>query len=179
MSEQIERESEAQIRRATVADAEQLAPFAARVFHETFAADSNPDDMALYLATVLTPARFAEEIADPQCAFFLAHVRGVLAGYLKLRTGYLPDCVTDPTALELSRLYVAREWHGRGIAHDLMRLTLAFARENDHRSIWLGVWDRNPRARAFYAKWNFREIGSHPFQFGTELQSDLVCIRPV
>lgn len=167
------------IRPALPDDIDRLAPFAARVFHDTFAADSDPADMERYLAAAFAPTQLAAEIADPACVFRLAHVDAALVGYLKLRRAAVPACVVGQAPLELSRLYVTREWQGRGIAAALMHAALDYARERGYRTMWLGVWDRNPRARAFYSKWRFREVGEHAFQFGNELQSDLVYARAV
>lgn len=158
-------------------DAERLAPFAARTFYDAFAALTNPDDMRLYLAEAFTVERQRAEIADPNCRFFLAELDHQLLGYAKLRTGYVPSCVTQPAPIELNRMYLDPEWKGRGIADRLMQACLDAARRGGFQTIWLGVWDRNPRARRFYARWGFVEIGTHPFQFGNDPQTDLVAVR--
>jgi ribosomal protein S18 acetylase RimI-like enzyme len=74
---------------------------------------------------------------------------------------------------------VVSDAKGKGAAHELMN---ACVDEMVHRGsdvIWLGVWDRNPGAIAFYKKFNFREIGEHVFPLGTDPQRDIVMARPV
>ena len=91
-------------------------------------------------------------------------------------TDHIPDCVTGPEPIELWRFYVDRPWHGRGIAQALMERVKAAARERGAKTLWLGVWERNDRARAFYAKCGFADAGEHIFLFGTDPQTDRVMV---
>ncbi len=75
---------------------------------------------------------------------------------------------------ELHRIYVASEWHGRGVAGDLMRQVIAAAVESGADCVWLGVWEHNPRAIAFYRKFGFRVVGDHSFMLGNDRQRDLI-----
>ncbi|MDQ2855211.1 MAG: GNAT family N-acetyltransferase, partial [Acidobacteriota bacterium] len=43
--------------------------------------------------------------------------------------------------------------------------------------LWLGVWEHNGRARAFYRKWKFVEFGEHIFQLGEDPQNDILMAR--
>ncbi len=135
--------------------------------------------MQLHLERAYAVAHIAAEIVNPKNDYFLAHVDSELAAYLKLRHGYVPECVEDRAAFELNQLYVDSSWHGRGLAADLMELALAETRRRGHRTLWLGVWEFNPRARAFYEKCGFRHVGEHPYQFGNDPQTDMVMIRAV
>ena len=165
------------IRRATPEDAGLLAEFGARTFSETFAADNNPEDMAAYLAASFNPARQTAELNDPASAFFIAEVGGRAAGYAQLQAGEPPEGVEGPKPVELVRLYVSREWLGRGAGEALMRACLDAARRAGHETIWLGVWERNGRAQAFYRKWDFRAVGEHVFQLGSDPQRDILMER--
>jgi diamine N-acetyltransferase len=167
------------VRHATVEDAALLAELAARTFAETFAADNSAEDMAAYLASSFGRAQQAAELADPQCVVLIAEIDGVAAGYAKLHAGPPPQSVTDQKSVELVRLYVSREWLGRGVGAALMRVCISEAMEQDYRTIWLGVWEHNSRARDFYQKWNFREVGEHIFQLGDDSQRDIVMERSI
>jgi len=167
------------IRRGKLADAALLSELGARTFSETFAADNTSEDMATYIATSFNVARQTAELDDPASIFLIAEVDGHAAGYAKLHNGEPETCVEGPNPVELVRLYVLRDWLGRGIGEQLMRACLDEARQAGHETIWLGVWERNGRAQAFYRKWNFRTIGEHMFQLGSDLQRDILMERPL
>ena len=162
------------VRQATAADAELLAELGARTFSETFAADNTAEDMAAYLASSFGPALQAAELAEPQSIFLIAEVKGIAAGYAKLKPGEPPHGVTVDQPIELVRLYVAHEWLGRGVGAALMQVCIDQSREKGHRTLWLGVWEHNTRAHAFYRKWKFRDVGRHIFQLGADVQTDIL-----
>ena len=165
---------EVQIRRADSSDAELLAELGARTFTETFAAENTPEDMGAYLAQSFTTARLSEELADPKAVFLLAFVEGEAAGYAKLYQGEPPPCVEGESPVELARLYVLRKWLGGGVGGALMQRCLDEARASGSRVMWLGVWEKNFRAQAFYRKWGFAPVGEHVFQLGADAQTDWV-----
>ena len=165
------------IRRGTLADAALLSEFGASTFSETFAADNSPEDLTAYLATSFNLSQQTAELEDPASTFLIAEVGGRAAGYAMLRESEPEDGVEGANPVELVRLYVSRDWHGRGIGEQLMRACIDVARQAGYETIWLGVWERNARAQAFYRKWNFRTVGEHMFQLGSDLQRDLVMER--
>lgn len=162
------------IRRATPADANLLAEFGARTFSDTFAADNTPEDMAAYLAAAFSPSMQAAELADPRATLLVAEAEGEVAGYAHLRAGEAPGCVSGDKPVEIVRLYAGRAYHGRGVGAALMRACLEAAQEAGGATLWLGVWERNARARAFYGRWGFREVGAHEFRLGTDMQTDIL-----
>ena len=87
-----------------------------------------------------------------------------------------PACVAGEAPIELQRFYVDRAWHGRGIAQRVMAAARDAARQLGGRTFWLGVWERNPRAIAFYEKCGFRDVGSHAFRLGGDLQTDRIMV---
>jgi ribosomal protein S18 acetylase RimI-like enzyme len=167
------------IRPATVADAPALAELAARTFTDTFAADNRPEDLSAFLAQTYGVEQQTAELSDPETTTLLAEAGGAAIGFAQLRPGRVPDCVGGPAPLELQRFYVDRRWHGRGVAQQLMRAVLGVASDRGGRTLWLGVWERNVRAIAYYAKSGFVDVGSHPFQLGGDLQTDRIMVRPL
>lgn len=165
------------IRRGTVEDAALLSELGARTFAETFAADNTPEDLAAYMATSFNVAQQTAELNDPASTFLIAELDGRAAGYAKLHAGEPEQGVEGAKPVELVRLYVSREWLGRGVGEQLMRACLDQARQAGHETIWLGVWERNARAQAFYRKWNFRPVGEHEFRLGADLQRDILMER--
>ena len=172
------------VRPATIADAPLLSRLGAATFRETFERENTPEDMARYLGETFTPERQAAEIADPASTVLLAQRDGTpddaeLIGYVHLVSGPAPAAVQGPAPLELKRLYVARAWHGQGVAQALMDAALDAARSQGAQTLWLGVWERNPRAAAFYQKYGFTRVGEHTFMLGADAQTDWLLARPV
>ena len=167
------------IRRATADDASLLAELGARTFQETFAADNTADDMAAYLASNFTPTQQAAELAHPASTFLIADVEGVAAGDARLHAGEAAEGIKGTEPIELVRLYVSSEWFGRGVGETLMRSCVDEARRAGYKTLWLGVWERNARAQAFYHKWDFRAVGEHTFPLGSDLQRDILMERPI
>jgi ribosomal protein S18 acetylase RimI-like enzyme len=154
------------IRRASLGDAARLAELAARTFHDTFAVHNRAEDMDAYMSTAYGEAIQREELADRDRITLLVEENGVLIGYAQLRLS-IPE-------IEIGRFYVDRGYHGRGIAQSLMNAIFDLARDLGATRIWLGVWERNARAIAFYEKCGFRDCGSQPFLLGSDLQTDRV-----
>jgi ribosomal protein S18 acetylase RimI-like enzyme len=167
------------IRRATPADAEPLAELALRSFTEAFAAQNDPDDVAAYTARVYGPAQQAAEIANPGIITLIGEVEGRMAAYAQVRRGTTAPGVDDPGAVELMRFYVDAPWHGRGVAGRMMDAVLRAAREQGAGTVWLAVWEHNPRAMAFYLKRGFRVVGAHDFWLGSDRQNDHVMTRRI
>jgi diamine N-acetyltransferase len=164
------------IRTATRDDAQRLSEFASRTFRETFAAQNTPENMEAYLSYAFSDARQSAEIKDPNTITLLADEDGTLVGYAQLATRMPPLCVPDRGAIELVRFYVDRACHGRGIAQQLMQ-AVEHAAVARGQAIWLGVWEHNLRAIAFYQKCGFADVGSHEFLLGTDRQTDRIMWR--
>lgn len=165
------------IRRATDDDASRLAEFARRTFIETFAPENTADDMALHVAKSFGPDIQLSEIRDAAMTTLVAELGSTMAGFAQVREGPPPACVTGDAPIELRRFYVDRPFHGRGLARALMSAVDDVARQLGGRTLWLGVWERNPRAIAFYTKCGFVDVGAHAFIFGTDEQTDRVMAR--
>ena len=177
-------EAGVKIRRAEIRDAASLSELGAMTFRDTFEAENSREDMARYLTDAFTPEVQATEITDPAGIVLLAEHDGesgdaTLVGYAHLVSGKVPEAVQGRAPLELKRLYVARAWHGRGVAQALMQAAIDAARARGAQTLWLGVWERNSRALAFYAKYGFVRVGEHTFVLGADAQTDWVLARPI
>ncbi|MGI9233159.1 MAG: GNAT family N-acetyltransferase [Woeseiaceae bacterium] len=167
------------IGRGSIDDAAELASFAARNFENAFSADNDPDDLQAHLAGMYNPARQAEELADPLVTTILARSSGELVAFAQVRRSVAPTCVKQAAPIELHRFYVDRPAHGTGLASKLMQAVHQAAHEFHGLHIWLGVWEKNPRAIAFYMKENFVDVGSTLYTVGTDKQTDRVLVTPV
>ena len=160
------------IRYATIEDAKMLVELAARTFYDAFAVTNTPENMAAYMSEAFTLERISWELSDPRAKTLIAEMEGAPVGYAKIIDAEAPDCVRFRPSMEIVRLYVDQQFHGRGIAHSLMQACLDEAARTGHCGVFLGVWEHNPRAQAFYRKWGFEIVGSHIFQMGDDPQTD-------
>jgi GNAT superfamily N-acetyltransferase len=167
------------VRHANGRDAELLARLGAETFSETFGPDNTPENMAAYLTASFGPEIQAAELADPSSVFLLAEADGIPAGYARLREGPPPPAITGSRSIEIVRFYACTPWIGRGLGAILMEACVQEAVRRGCDTLWLDVWEKNQRARRFYRKWGFTEVGTQPFQLGDDLQTDLLMQRPV
>jgi ribosomal protein S18 acetylase RimI-like enzyme len=164
------------IRLAVSDDAAALAALGAKTFQDTYAAFNTAENMALHVAAAFSPERQRAEIEDPNGFVLVAHVLELI-GYAHVTHEIVPPAVGDVHALEIKRFYVDRAWHGLGVAQRLMTETFKAAAERGAATIWLSVWDRNPRAIAFYRKVGFVDAGFVSFRLGNEMQNDFLMVK--
>lgn len=155
-----------------------LAELAATTFPLACPADEPQADIDAHIATELTPARFAERLADPTHTILLASDGG-LQGYVVLVAEEPADpevaaALTHSPTTELSKCYVRLVHHGAGIAGELLASALA---TTSTPGMWLGVSSLNFRAQGFYRKQGFGPVGHKNFTVGSQTYRDLVMER--
>lgn len=164
----------AELRRAVPRDAPSLAVLAERTFRDAFGARNSPENLDLHCARAFGPGAQQREIEDRGLVTTVAEADGRMVGFTQLRIPSTHASITARRPAELSRIYVLEDWHGRGVAQDLMEDALATAAREGCDCLWLGVWEHNPRAQAFYRKLGFEVVGTHAFMLGDDRQRDLV-----
>lgn len=168
------------VRRAVAGDARALAELAERTFRDAFDVHTAPADMAMFCTASYSEARQSTEIADPAVETWLIDDReGSPIAFLQLRVGVFEESPGGVSSVELWRFYVTRDWQGRGLAQAMMALVFERARALGVAAVWLGVWEHNERAKAFYGKCGFVVYAEHPFVLGTDHQRDLLMSAPV
>ncbi len=160
------------IRKGVPEDAAALAEFGWRTFAESFAAQNDPQAMAEYLSENYSTSRQSAELSSPDVLTLLAELDGHLIGYAQVRRNPPPTDYSLPDPLELHRIYIDSPYHGSGVAQRLMAAVLSTAPALGGRTLWLSVWEQNPRAIHFYAKYGFQDLGSKDFWLGNERQTD-------
>ncbi|HSU92842.1 MAG TPA: GNAT family N-acetyltransferase [Gemmatimonadaceae bacterium] len=165
------------IRRATLSDAPLIASVGTETFVTSFGAQNAPEDVAKHLARAFGVEIQTRELADPAITYLIAEQNGRTAGYAQVREGEAPPCVAGASPVEVRRFYVLQDFHGTGIAQALMDACAREARQRGGRTLWLGVWDQNPRAIRFYTKWGFADVGGQTFVLGDDPQQDRVLAR--
>ncbi len=170
--------SDALIRKCTEADLEILRSIGIETFTDTFAPQNTPENMAAYLAVAYAPQKLQTELTTPGVTFYLLLTEaGTPAGYLKLNAGNAQTEVLADDTLEVERIYIRQGFQKQGLGRYLLEFALDTARQSGKKHLWLGVWEHNQNARAFYRKLGFRQVGSHTFQLGADLQTDLLLIK--
>jgi diamine N-acetyltransferase len=167
------------IRAAAESDAGALAQLAEETFRAAFAAMNSAANTQRHCETSYGQALQLAEIRAPDMETWLAEDDDRLVAYAQLRRGTAPAAVGALRPIEIQRFYVHADAHGRGVAHSLMEHVLARAAQLGAEVAWLGVWERNPRAIAFYRKWGFEAVGEQVFVVGDDPQRDLVMRRVV
>jgi ribosomal protein S18 acetylase RimI-like enzyme len=165
------------LRHAAPADLAALTELSRRTFIDTYAQHNRPEHLDHYLRQSLTVAQWQAELSTPGAVVLLAEVEGALAAYAEVRQGFVPGCVRTPVPVELARIYVAREYQGGGVGGALMAAALDEAARKGGTGLWLGVWQKNERAIAFYRRWRFETVGTQFFPMGPDLQEDWVMVR--
>ncbi|MCI8361119.1 MAG: GNAT family N-acetyltransferase [Clostridiales bacterium] len=151
-----------------------LTELSRKTFQETFGAQNTPADMQAYLDNAFHPDKLRAQLLNQNSSFYLLYTGGVPAGYLKLNRGPAQSDINDEAALEVERIYVARKWQGRGLGRRLMDKAVEIARAEHKTYIWLGVWEKNKKALAFYERQGFIRTGAHTFSVGDSKQTDYI-----
>lgn len=162
-------------RNAVPADGPTLDAMARQTWLDTFGHSASAADIALYFAEAFGPqGRLIASLTDPAQRVRLACAEAEIAGFAKLSPLWLDDTAIDPGAQQLSQLYVAKPWHGRGVAQALMDWAIDTARGGGASALVLTVWEENHRAKAFYDRYGFVHIGDYAFPTGTQIDRDLI-----
>lgn len=165
------------IRPATLADAAVLADLGERSFRETFQALYEPADFEAFLAGTYGAALQRAELADPLRPALLLEIDGAPAGFAQLRLDHREPGVPGAHPAELQRIYLLRSAQGGGRGRALIEACEALVREWGADVFWLGVWEHNAKALAFYACSGFREVGEHSFAIGSRVDRDLLLAK--
>jgi ribosomal protein S18 acetylase RimI-like enzyme len=168
-----------QIQRCTPVDLPALLEVAKVSFREAFTANNSPEKLEEYIASAFDETQFLRELNNPGSEFYLARSGERPVGYLKVNFASAQTELQDPKSLEVQRIYVLEEFHGKGVAQVLLQQALEVAAQHQLEYLWLGVWEHNLKAVRFYRKHGFETFGSHPFLFGSEEQTDLLMKRGV
>ena len=177
------------LRLADKNDAHQVSSLIATVWSKHFAYSVSPSDLEHFVKVKLAPEQIAQEIADPVNTFVIATMTSgtiqeeaddtiaaqeQVIAVAQLVRGTTEPCLTFSKPIELRRLYVSDEHHGKGLAQRIVAHAEDLAREEGFDSVWLGVWEDNTRGLEFYRKMGFVEKGEHTFLVGESVRRDWV-----
>lgn len=163
-----------EIKSVTLGELKTLCHISRQTFAEAFEAANEPEPFQAYLDQAFSTEKLKKELTDRSSVFFFAMANQTAVGYLKLVEDKYPQGMGGGKVIEIQRIYVRKAYLGMGVGKMLMEKSLEVAKAKNAAYIWLGVWEFNPKAIAFYEKWGFKSFGNQAFKMGAEIQNDLL-----
>ncbi|MFF3922198.1 GNAT family N-acetyltransferase [Paenibacillus lactis] len=165
------------IRKCTLEDLAFLQDISVETFHETFKDQNSPENMKAYLDKAFNLNQLEREISNSFSEFYFIYYNGEIAGYLKVNTDNAQTEMMGHDSLEIERIYVKGQYQKLGLGKILLNKAMDIALARNKQNVWLGVWERNENAIAFYKKMGFVQTGSHSFYMGDEEQRDFIMTK--
>ena len=161
-------------RRITLNDLEKLQEIGRKTFEETFSESNSEVNMNNYLEDSFSKEKLTAELQNKNSEFYFAILEDEVIGYLKINFGESQTELKDKNALEIQRIYVAKEFHGKSVGQILYDKAIEIAKQKASEYVWLGVWEENLRAISFYKKNGFVAFDKHVFRLGDDEQTDIM-----
>lgn len=158
----------------TINDVDQLQKIGQQTFVETFSEGNTAENMTKYLEEGFSIEKLTTELKDKDSLFYFAIFDKNVIGYLKLNFGKSQTELKDDKSIEIERIYVLKQFHGKSVGQILYQKAIEIAENEDYRYVWLGVWEENVRAINFYKKNGFVAFDKHIFQLGDDAQTDIM-----
>ena len=146
-------------------------------FYETFRDQNSTENMTAYLNEAFSNEKLTAEIKNAHSIFKLLYVNDEIAGYLKVNTDEAQSEKLGPDYLEVERIYILSRFHKLGLGKVLMEEAIKSAKDMQKTKVWLGVWEQNSNAIAFYEKVGFQKTGTHSFFMGEDEQIDFIMTK--
>ena len=162
------------IKKVTLNDIDQLQIIGRQTFFETFSAGNTEENMKKYLAEDFSIDKLTAQLNNKNSEFYFATLDNNTIGYLKLNFGKSQTELKDDKAIEIERIYVLKDYHGKNVGQLLYEKAMQIAKQTNTDYVWLGVWEQNPRAINFYKKNGFVEFDKHIFKLGEDEQTDIM-----
>lgn len=171
---QVDQMKKIEIKKVTKNEIGQLQNISRQTFSETFSAGNTEANMAKYLSEELSVEKLTVELNDKNTVFYFATLEENVIGYLKLNFGPSQTELQDDKALEIERIYVLKEFHGKNVGQIFYNKAIQISKQKNAGYVWLGVWEENPRAVNFYKKNGFVAFDKHIFKLGNDEQTDIM-----
>ena len=167
------------VRKVVLDDINQLQEIGRATFYETFSAGNTEENMKKYLEEGFSIEKLTREINDINSEIYFAELDNKVIGYLKLNFGESQTELKNSKALEIERIYVSKDFHGKKVGQLLYEKAMQVANDRKVDNVWLGVWEENPRAINFYKKNGFVEFDKHIFRLGEDEQTDIMMKKKI
>lgn len=165
------------IKKCTLEDLSLLQEISIETFNETFNHQNSPENMKAYLEKAFNLEQLDKELSNISSEFYFIYSNKEIGGYLKVNTDSAQTEKMGNDSLEVERIYIRKKHHKQGLGKHLIYKAIETALEFNKVKIWLGVWEKNESAIAFYQKMGFMQTGAHSFNMGDEEQIDYIMIK--
>ncbi|MBU8685529.1 GNAT family N-acetyltransferase [Bacillus haynesii] len=165
------------IKRCTFEDLHKLQDICYETFNETFKDQNSPENMKAYLEMAFNLKQLEKELSNSSSQFFFVYFNNEAAGYLKVNINEAQSEKMGDESLEIERIYIKSKFQKHGLGKYLFNKALEIAKELNKKKIWLGVWEKNENAIAFYKKMGFVQTDAHSFYMGDEEQTDFIMTK--
>ena len=152
-----------------------LVQLSVQTFEETFGHQNTKENMAWYFKTKMNSKQLKKELQYPNSDFYWILFQKKIIGYLKLNfNDAQTEVVNFEDSFEIQRIYILSNFQGKGLGQDVLSKVILLGKNKGYTFLWLGVWEQNKDAIAFYTKKGFKIFEKHVFQLGTDSQTDLL-----
>ncbi|MEH7084633.1 GNAT family N-acetyltransferase [Neobacillus drentensis] len=165
------------IKQCTLEDLRILQEISYVTFNETFKDQNSHENMTTYLERAFNLEQLEKELTNISSQFFFVYFNNEVAGYLKINTNDAQTEEMGEESLEIERIYIKNQFQKHGLGKYLFNKAMEIAMERHKKKIWLGVWEKNENAIAFYKKMGFVQAGAHSFYMGDEEQIDFIMTK--
>ncbi|MGE7366397.1 GNAT family N-acetyltransferase [Desemzia incerta] len=166
-----------EVKKCTVEEVQKLRGISIETFRDTFQDQNTEEDLYNYLEKAYNTEQLTSELLNQQSEFYFVFNGNDLAGYLKININEAQSETNGEDALEIERIYVLPQFKGKGLGKILIQQAVERAQFHQKTNIWLGVWEHNQAALAFYKKLGFVQTGAHSFFMGKDEQTDLILTK--
>jgi diamine N-acetyltransferase len=165
------------IKKCTIEDLHTLQVIGYETFNDTFKHQNSSENMEAYLERAFNLKQLEKELSTISSEFFFVYFKNEVAGYLKVNINEAQTEDMNDESLEIERIYIRKSFQMHGLGKYLINKALEMAIEKNKMKVWLGVWEKNENAIAFYEKMGFVKTGSHSFYMGDEEQIDYIMTK--
>ena len=120
-----------EIEKVTLNEIEKLQKIGRQTFLETFSESNSEENMKSYLEEGFSREKLTTELNDKNSEFYIAKIENEVIGYLKLNFGESQTELKDNKSLEIERIYVPKEFHGKSVGQILYDKAIQVAKQKN------------------------------------------------
>lgn len=166
-------------KKCTIEDLQVLQEISIETFNDTFKDQNSPENMKAYLERAFNLKQLEEELSNTFSQFIFVYLNNETAGYLKVNSCDAQSEKMGDDSLEIERIYIKSKFQKHGLGKYLLNQAIEMAVALRKKEVWLGVWEKNENAIAFYKKMGFVQTGAHSFYMGDEEQIDIIMTKTI